>query len=180
MKIIAFTGMPFSGKSEAVKIAKEMDIPIIRMGDMVWDETKNQNLEINDKNVGMVANRMREKHGMGIWAKKTLEKVKTLGKTDFLVIDGLRNSEEIDLFKKELGKDFVVVAVTAPDEIRHQRAMNRDRKDDSKDIKKIKERDNRELSWGLGKVIESANIVIVNNGTVEKFQKRIEKIFDEI
>ena len=33
MQVLAFAGMPFSGKSEAVKIAKEMDIPIIRMGE---------------------------------------------------------------------------------------------------------------------------------------------------
>jgi len=180
MHVLAFAGMPFSGKTEAVKIAKGMDIPVIRMGDMIWEEVRNRGLELSDKNVGTIASQMREKHGKDIWAKKTLEKVKTLGKTDFLVIDGLRNSEEIDMFKKELGRDFIVVAVTVSDEIRHQRAMNRSRGDDSKDIKKIKERDKRELSWGLGKVIESANIIISNEGAIEEFQKRIERIFDGI
>ena len=63
MKILAFTGMPCSGKTEAVKVAKEMDIPVIRMGDAVWREVKHQGLELNDKNVGDVANNMREKHG---------------------------------------------------------------------------------------------------------------------
>ncbi|HEC81032.1 MAG TPA: hypothetical protein ENI42_01220, partial [Thermoplasmatales archaeon] len=38
MKTIAFTGMPGSGKTEAVKIAKELEIPVIRMGDCVWEE----------------------------------------------------------------------------------------------------------------------------------------------
>ena len=42
MKIIAFAGMPFSGKSEAVRIAKDYKIPVIRMGDMIWEETKKQ------------------------------------------------------------------------------------------------------------------------------------------
>ena len=32
MKIIAFAGMPCSGKSEAVRIAKEMNIPVIWFG----------------------------------------------------------------------------------------------------------------------------------------------------
>ena len=68
MKIIAFTGMPFSGKSEAVEIAKKLGIPVVRMGDMVWDEVKKQGLEINDGNVGFIANKMRESHGMDIWA----------------------------------------------------------------------------------------------------------------
>ena len=66
MKIIVFAGMPSSGKSEAVNIAKERNIPVIRMGDMVWEETKKQGLEINDKNVGMIADNMRKKYGMDI------------------------------------------------------------------------------------------------------------------
>ncbi|HIG99167.1 MAG TPA: AAA family ATPase, partial [Thermoplasmata archaeon] len=42
MKIIAFTGMPASGKSEAVQLAKDKGIPVIRMGDLVWEETQRQ------------------------------------------------------------------------------------------------------------------------------------------
>ena len=76
MKILAFTGMPFSGKTEAVKLAKNRGIPIIRMGDMIWREVKNQGLELSDKNVGIVASKMREKFGKNIWAKKTLEEIK--------------------------------------------------------------------------------------------------------
>jgi len=72
MKIIAFTGMPASGKSEAVQLAKDKGIPVIRMGDMVWEETKRQGKPLDDKNVGDVAHSMREKNGMDIWAKRTV------------------------------------------------------------------------------------------------------------
>ena len=169
--------MPFSGKSEAVQIAKDQNIPVIRMGDMVWQETKNQGLELNDKNVGMVANDMRKTHGMDIWAKRTLEKIKSMKDANLLVIDGLRNIEEIETFEKELGKDFVVVAVQVSDELRYQRAMNRGREDDAQDLDLIKERDKRELSWGLGNVIASADIVVSNEGNVEDFQQKIIEVF---
>ena len=49
MKIIAFAGMPCSGKSEAVQIAKEMNIIVIRMGDMVWEEVKKRGLTLDEK-----------------------------------------------------------------------------------------------------------------------------------
>ena len=49
MKIIAFTGMPFSGKSEAVQIARDLDIPVIRMGDMVWEDLDTQTDFLRDK-----------------------------------------------------------------------------------------------------------------------------------
>ena len=128
----------------------------------------------------MVANDMRKSHGMNIWAKRTLEKIKSLKDTNLLVIDGIRNIEEIETFEKELGKDFVVVAVQVSDELRYERAMNRDREDDSKDLDLIKERDKRELSWGLGNVIASADVVISNETNIEEFQEKIKDIFDKI
>jgi len=180
MKIIAFAGMPFSGKSEAVQIAKNSNIPVFRMGDAVWDEVKNRGLELNDKNVGMIADKMRKDHGMDIWARRTLDKIKSLDKTDVVVIDGIRNVEEIDRFKRELGKDFVVIAIDASDEKRYKRAIKRSRKDDSKDLDKIKERDKRELRWGLDVVIASADIVISNEGNIDDFRNKIRKTLNEI
>ena len=179
MKIIAFAGMPFSGKSEAVRIAKDKGIPVVRMGDIVWDEVTSRRLELSDANVGTIANEMRQTHGKNIWAIKTIEKIKTMDSPNILIIDGIRNVEEIEVFKKELGQNFVVVAITVSDEIRHQRAMNRNREDDSKDLNLIKERDKRELSWGLGNVIASADIVISNEGSIEEFRNEIKRIFDQ-
>ena len=172
--------MPFSGKSEAVQIAKELNIPVVRMGDAVWDEVKNQGLELNDKNVGMIADKMRKDHGMDIWARRTLDKIKSLDKTDVVVIDGIRNVEEIDRFKKELGEDFVVIAIEASDESRYGRAQSRGRQDDSKDLEKVKERDKRELRWGLDVVIASADIVISNEGNIDDFRNKIRKTLNEI
>jgi len=180
MKILAFTGMPWSGKSEAVKIAKSKKVPIIRMGDLVWDETKKQGLDLNDKNVGFVANNMREKHGKDIWSKKTIEKIKSMRKKDTIIIDGIRNPEEIDLFKKELGSDFVIIAIKASDEIRRKRALSRGRIDDSDNIKELEIRDKRELGWGLGKVLESADIAINNEGKIEEFRGQVRDILDKL
>jgi dephospho-CoA kinase len=177
LKIIAFTGMPFSGKSEAVKIAKEKKIPIIRMGDIVWEEIKKMGLTLNEKNVGEIANNMRKKHGMDIWAIKTIERIKNIKNTDILVIDGIRNLEEIETFKRNLGDDFLLVAIQVTDELRYQRAMNRNRKDDSKDLAIIKERDNREISWGLNIVIASADVIISNEGSLLELHNKIKQIF---
>ena len=55
--------------------------------------------------------------------------------------------------------------------------MNRNRKDDSKDLAKIKERDNREISWGLNTVIASADMIISNEGSLEELQNKIKQIF---
>jgi len=176
MKILAFTGMPCSGKSVAVQIAKEKNFLVLRMGDEVWHETKNQGLPLNDKNVGFVANEMRKKHGKDIWAKKTLEKINLNVDEDVIVIDGLRNSEEVDFFKKNLGNNFIIIAILASDELRKKRVIERKRADDSTDIKDLEIRDKRELSWGLGDVIYNADIKILNEGSIDEFIDKINKI----
>ena len=180
MKIIAFTGMPFSGKSEAVKIAKEMKIPVIRMGDMVWEETEKRGLELNDKNVGMIADNMRKQYGMDIWAEKTLEKIKSIKVNEKIVIDGVRNIEEIETFEEKLGDDFLLIAVQVNDDLRYKRAMNRGREDDSMDLEMIKKRDKRELSWGLDNVIASSEIVVTNEGSQDEFRQKIRDILKKI
>jgi dephospho-CoA kinase len=180
MKIIAFTGMPASGKSEAVQLAKDKGIPVIRMGDLVWEETKRQGKPLDDKNVGEIAHSMREKHGMDIWAKRTVEKIHSLKKPPLLVIDGVRNVEEIEYFKQELGMDFLIIAIDAPDELRRKRAISRGRTDDSKNLKDLEERDKREIRWGLQKVIADADIVIPNNGSLEDFKKQVLTVFKKL
>jgi len=180
MKIIAFVGMPCSGKTEAVQIAKEMGVSVIRMGDMVWDEVKNRGLPLDEKNVVTIADQMRKDLGMDIWAKRTLDKISRLEKSKRIIIDGIRNIEEIDTFKKNLGKDFIIIAVSASDEIRQKRFLNRGREDDSSDIQDLIDRDKRELSWGLGTVIASADIIVPNEDGINEFRNEIRKILKKI
>jgi len=179
MKIIAFTGMPFSGKSEAVKVANKMNIPTIRMGDAIWEEVKNQGMKIVDENVANIASEMRKIYGKEIWAKKTYEKLQSLQNKEFIIIDGIRNIEEIEFFKNKLGKDFLLIAVKSSDKTRHERAFSRNRVDDSGDINRILKRDQREVYWGIDTVINSANITITNEGSIEDLQKSIKEIFLE-
>ena len=174
MKVIAFTGMPGSGKSEAVEIAKKLGINVIRMGDCVWDEVEKRGLKINDENVGRVADEMRKKHGMDIWARRTLEKIDRT--RDKIVIDGIRNIEEMDFFRKELGKDFLLVAIHASPETRYKRLLERKRDDDTLSVDKVKERDARELRWGLGILIALADVIIINEGSLEEFKTKVREL----
>ena len=175
MKIIAFTGMPFSGKSEAVKIAQQLGIPVIRMGDRVWKEVQHRGLSLNDKNVGQVASDMRRQFGNDVWAKKTVEEINKMSAVSEIVIDGIRNINEVEWFKKILSKDFVLITIETSEEIRHQRGLIRSRKDDSRNLEEIRLRDEREVGWGLEKVILAADIVLTNNGNLKDFQNSVKQ-----
>ena len=180
MKIIAVTGMPWSGKSEAVRIAKEQGIPVVRMGDLVWEETKAQGLDLTDENVGRIAHEMRNKYGSDIWAQKTVENIKKAPSSHLILIDGIRTLDEVSYFKKTLSEDFVLIAVDDSDETRYKRAMSRGRRDDSMDLKLIKTRDQREINWGLDKVVASADIVISNEKGIKEFKSKVKEVLNKI
>ena len=173
MAVIAFTGLPGCGKSEAVQVAEKQGIKVVRMGDKVREMTHLKGLELSDKNLGMIADEMRRKQGMDIWAKKCLSDIKN----DLVVIDGIRNIEEVELFRKHL-KNFILVAVHASPHMRHERLIRRGRSDDSFIVEKLKKRDQRELRWGLGNVVAMADIIVTNEGTLEAFREKIKKIIE--
>ena len=168
--------MPGSGKSEAVKVVSKKSL-VVRMGDRVWEEVKKIDLELNEKNVGFIANSMREKYGNGIWAKRTIPHIKD---SNLVIIDGIRCIEEIEEFKLEFGKDFVLIVIQASPNLRYQRIQSRKRKDDTLTFTQFQKRENRELGWWLNNTIKKADYTIINNGNVEDLKIKIEKLVDEI
>ena len=172
MKIIAFVGMPASGKSEAARIAAEMGIPVINMGDVIRREVLRRGLEPNDSNTGMVATELRKCEGMDAVAIRCVSQIRETG-SELVVVDGVRGIAEVECFRREFGEGFVLISIYAPIEIRFSRVQKRGRSDDMNNIEGLRRRDERELSWGMGEAIEASNVQIENNFTLETFKKDV-------
>ncbi|MFZ3385453.1 MAG: dephospho-CoA kinase [Candidatus Methanoperedens sp.] len=175
MKLIAFVGMPASGKSEAAAIARKLGIPVVNMGDVVREETARRGLAPTDENIGGTGTSLRKAEGMDVIAKRCVPKIRLI-KTPVIVVDGTRNINEIEYFKKQFGNEFRLIAINTPFEIRFERVRKRARSDDMNSMEELKRRDEREKGWGLDKAIEKADITIDNTGTIEKFQDQIEQL----
>lgn len=176
LKVIVTAGMPGCGKDEFVKIAKEKGIPVIRMGDIVREEARKQGLELTDEKVGGLANKERLKLGFDIWAKRTVLHVKE-GTT---LIDGCRGDAEVRVFREKFGKDLVVIAVHSSPKTRFERLTKRGRDDDPKTYEEFLKRDERELGWGIGNVIATADHMMVNEGSMDEFSTEVRQLFQEI
>jgi dephospho-CoA kinase len=177
MQTLGFTGMPWSGKSEAVAFADEKGFPVFRMGDFIWDEVKKRKLPMNASTVGSVASDMRKKYGSTIWAERTVEAIEKVNDSSIVVIDGIRSISEVNYFRRHLSDSFRLVAIIASDKIRHQRAKKRGRVDDSSDDQSIKRRDNREIQWGIEQVINESDIKISNELSLVSFRKKITNLY---
>lgn len=174
------TGMPGCGKSTAVELAKEKNIPVFRMGDMIWAEVRSRGLELENAVVGMIANEMREHHGPGIWAERTVEAVRKAPAAPLIIIDGCRSQDEIAVFERTFGNDLTVLAIIANQRTRFQRLKSRAREDDIRTLDDLRERDKREVRWGLDKVIMAADIKLRNDGTVGDLRKEMARILADM
>jgi predicted RNA binding protein with dsRBD fold (UPF0201 family)/dephospho-CoA kinase len=181
MRVIAFVGLPLSGKSTASKVAEGMGIPVVCMGDVVREEAKRRGLALTDENLGKVANELRQKEGMDAIAKRCIPIIREKGKdTGVVVVDGIRGIAEVERFKKEFGDDFILINIEAPLEIRFQRALKRKRSDDITTIEDLKKRDERELSWNMGEAMKIANFTIENTSGLEAFKEKVRDILTQL
>nr|MDO8080838.1 AAA family ATPase [Candidatus Freyarchaeota archaeon] len=177
-KIIALVGMPGCGKTLAVNVAKDRGIPVISMGDVVREEVKLRGLEETPENLGKVSKGLREEEGSQAVANRTLTKIEK-EKSRVVLVEGIRSLEEIELFKKHYS-DFTLIAIHSSPETRFKRLCERERSDDSMDIKTFQERDAREINFGLGSAMALADYVIVNEGSEDELIKNMQTILGKI
>jgi dephospho-CoA kinase len=175
--IILLTGMPGAGKSVFAEVAKRNGFPVISLGDVVREEVRKRGLEPTLENALRIANELRMKMGKEAIAKIALPKVLESCKSSCIVIvDGIRSIEEVETIKRGVGvKEYLIVAVHASPRTRFQRILDRGRQGDPRDFEEFKKRDFEELSWGLGTVIALADVILVNEDTIEKFKLEVEK-----
>ena len=191
MKIIGVTGLPGSGKSVVSRTAKRLNIPIIRMGDVMREEAKKRNEKPGD-----VAVELRKEYGEFVVAERCVERIKKnietknnsdiytknksrvkVSKCSIYMIEGIRSHHEIEIFKKNF-KEFVVIAVHSTPVTRFKRLKKRMRPDDSREKSDFLLRDLRELNFGIGNVIATADYMVVNEGPLKKIKSIIRRILE--
>ena len=75
--IVGLSGMPGSGKSMVVNVAKSRGFGIIVMGDIIREETQRRGLMLTSKNIGDVMLDLRSKEGKSVIAKRCIPKIRT-------------------------------------------------------------------------------------------------------
>ena len=171
---MGFVGMPGSGKSVAADVAREMNIPVVVMGDVIREEAARRGLDPTDKNLGAVGNDLREKEGPDAIAARCLAKIRET-EAPVVVVEGIRSKSEVDLFRKS-SNGFQLIEVYVPDEVRLARIRSRGRSDDANEsdlAAAVASRDARELGWGMGEAIRAADLRIENSGGVEEFEAKV-------
>jgi dephospho-CoA kinase len=177
MQVIGVTGLPGSGKSVVARIANNLGINVIRMGDVIRNEALKRNADI-----GETAVELRKDYGKYVVAQRCVEILKEAShnssndnKDVKFLIEGIRSPAEVEIFKKHFG-DFKVIAVHSSPKTRFMRLKRRKRSDDSSSISDFRNRDERELNFGIGNAIATSDFMIVNEGPIWKFKNSIKSV----
>ena len=165
-----------------MEAAGRLGIPSLVMGDVIRREAVKQGLEPSPKNTGRLMLEYRERYGMDIFARLIAEEVEGV-EGDTVLIDGVRNPEELEYFRGK-GWDVIVVAVMASPKTRYERLRARGRIDDVRSYEEFLARDEREMGVGMDRVILYADYYLVNDRkdrseAVEEAVKILEMVLEE-
>jgi dephospho-CoA kinase len=172
--VLGVAGMPGSGKSLVVRVAKENGYDAVVMGDVVRREAEKKNLQANPENIGRIMLELRQKEGKAVIAKRCIPMIMEAKKRK-VVVDGIRSLDEVDEFKKRFS-NFSLMAICSSPETRFQRLFRRRRSDDANGWDVFRERDMRELSVGLGNVMAMAEYTVVNEQPSEVVKNRVRHV----
>ena len=173
MTVIGTVGLPGSGKGEAASVAREEGVPVVTMGDVIREECRDRGLDPAEHH-GKVARRLREENGPAAVAERSLPPIREhLADSETVLVDGLRSDVEVERFEEAFGEEFLLVSIEAPFEVRAERlgARGRDNSDLTRDA--LREREERELGFGMGEAMNLADVVIENTDTLEAYRARI-------
>lgn len=171
-RLILLTGMAGSGKTTLSGIIRELDLRVITMGDVIRELAKQKGLEPTRENMGHLAEEIR-KGGPDAVARRCMEMLKK-GPEGLTVVDGIRSLAEVNTFKDEF--DVVLIALWASPLSRYKRLARRGRSDDPKTWEEFKDRERRELGFGIGDAIASSDYMIKNDDGIDTLKPAFEEI----
>lgn len=180
-KVLVFVGMAGAGKSVCVDYLKAKGLPSAYFGGITLDEIKARDMEVNAASEKFVREDIRAKEGKGAYAVRIIKQVEEEFEKGhkYVVVDGLYSWTEYKIFKDSFGDAAVIIAVVAPQKIRHQRLFGRT-------IRPLTEEEARYRDYAeienleKGGPIANADYYLANENNVQELESHVEKMLPEI
>jgi len=177
-RVLVLCGPPGSGKSVVARKASERGMSVLSLGDIVRSEMASKGLPETPKNVGKTALSMREEHGEEIVVDRLIPSLMSTLEASDVLIDGMRQPEEMDRLREHVD-DVTVVAMSAAPQSRSEWLEGRGRGEDGGG-EEFAEREEREWGWGLEMLMEQAHAIILNEGSLEELEERSDMILETL
>lgn len=176
--VICVVGQPGSGKDTLASfLSEKMNFWHISTGNIIREEMRARNIPTDRESMRVFSQDMRKKMGNSYPANIAASKIACN-----TVISGPRNMEEIQVFKDKFGKNFILVTVDAPIEVRYERIKNgRGRTGDNISFEEFKKQEEAEYISGtheLSKVLSMADYIVDNSKSINKMLYEMNAILE--
>lgn len=171
--LIGLTGTNGAGKGEACAFFAKQGYKVYSLSDLIREELQKKGLPITRDNLIETGNTLREKFGPDVLARRVLKRI-----SGNAVIDSIRNPKEVEHFRRQ--RNFILLAIEAPVEIRYERAKKRGREESASTLnefqaKEAEEMSNKTKGQQLHNCMAMADWTIINDGSLEDFHRKLEK-----
>jgi dephospho-CoA kinase len=175
-RLIGLTGTNGAGKGEAAAYFVAKGYAYVSLSDVIREELARRGEPASRDNLIRTGNELRERFGPDVLARRTIDKVGRAGRA---VIDSIRNMREIEYLRRQEG--FVLLAVDAPVALRFARVSLRGRDESAADLEAFARKEDQERDGGatgqqLEACLAAADRLIVNDGTLPEFHRKLEEI----
>lgn len=183
VKILAVVGMSGSGKSVAVEHLTDLGYPKVYFGGMIYKEMERRGIERtpDGESEKHFREMIRETEGKDWVVKQVIEEVKNLIKAGQkrIILDGVYSWTEYVTLKKEFPGEMIFLALVLPKKLRYKRVAARPERPFNHN--EIMERDRSEIeNLEKGGPIAAADYYILNDGSIEETNKKLDEILEEI
>ena len=180
--VIGLVGPIASGKGTISEYLKSQGFTYFSLSDVVREETQSRGLEMTRKNLQDVGNDLRETHGGAVLVHRLAERIE---KENFVVIDGIRNPEEIHALKDNFNGKIVHISAYKNHRVERYLERAKVRGEDDASLSSFKKIDERDLGKGedshgqqVQACIDLADFSLKNNGTVQQFRADCKDMLD--
>jgi dephospho-CoA kinase len=181
VRIIAFVGLPGTGKSAATSYLTEQNIPKVSFGDIVMKAVSEAALDPTQENEREVREKLRlDPSGDKALAQVISEIQKLIDSGQHrIVLDGLGSWESYKKLKHEFPGNVTVVAFTAQKYIRYRRLAQRESNPLPEPLVDARDYDEIE-TLNKGGVIAMADFYIFDNGSLEQLHTQIDDLLRQL
>ena len=181
VKIIALVGMSGSGKSVAVEHLTDLGYPKVYFGGMILREMEARGIAITPENEKAFREKIRAEEGNDWVVKQVIKDAHRLIEAGQkrIVLDGVYSWTEYVMLKKEFPGEMIFIALVLPKKLRYKRVATRLERPFNR--AEIIERDRSEIeNLEKGGPIAAADYYILNDGTIEETNRKLDDILAEV
>lgn len=162
MYVIGLCGFSGAGKSTIAKIIQEFknDTLFISIGNILRNKLENEKLEINFNTLQSYNDKLKAdlKNNYISIIFDYIEENK-----EIIIIDSLRTMDDFHILKKKFKNNFILLGIDAKEDIRFKRLISRGRNDKINNFIEFKLLYDKELGWGVDKLLKHTNKTFINN-----------------